>query len=176
MSYFTAENDVNEDGKAQNQTIWSLNSKDFLSKKQSFEFQHTVFSKTQELNEWAISFPVTSVLLFEKPGSLKERTEKLQICRREQKSQKNQIWLLVHHAQSHWWLIKTGQPNKKCRYTNYCYLRGLDSIAFCQRIFEITMKSTPHHAPSLPSFIQFINCEVNEILSFCLLMRMYLHV
>ena len=39
-----------------------------------------------------------------------------------------------------------------------------------------TMKSTPHHAPSLPSFIQFINCGVNEILSFYLLMRLYLHV
>ena len=42
----------------------------------------------------------------EKLGSLKERTEKLQICRREQKSQKYQTWLLVHHARSHWWLIK----------------------------------------------------------------------
>ena len=66
----------------------------------------------------------------EKLGSLKERTEKLQICRRDQKSQKYQTWLLVHHAQSHWWPIKkAAQPNKKCRNTNYCYLRGLDFIA-----------------------------------------------
>ena len=42
----------------------------------------------------------------EKLGSLKERTDKLQIYRREQKSKKYQTWLLVHHAQSHWWLIK----------------------------------------------------------------------
>ena len=52
-------------------------------------------------------------------------------------------------------------------------------IGFYSRVSENlwnTMKSIPHHAPSLPSFIQFINCGVNEILSFCLLMRMYLHV
>ena len=64
-----------------------------------------------------------SVLLFEKLGSLKERTEKLQICRREQKSQKYQTWLPVHHAQSN------------TLYTNYCYLRGLDSrVPFVRRI------------------------------------------
>ena len=73
-----AENDVNVDGKAQNQTIWSLNSRRFLWKKQNFEFQHTVLSKTQELNEWAMSFPGTKVFCFlKKLGSLKERTEKL---------------------------------------------------------------------------------------------------
>ena len=46
-----AEIDINVDGKAQNQTIRSLNSKRFLMKKQNFEFQHTVLSKTLELNE-----------------------------------------------------------------------------------------------------------------------------
>ena len=164
MSYFTAENDVNVDGKAQNQTIWSLNSRRFLMKKIKLWIPAHGFVKDSRA-QW-MSYVISchkSVLLFEKLGSLKERTEKLQICRREQKSQKYQTWLLVHHAQSHWWLIKAGQPNKKCRYTNYCYLRGLDSIAFCHRIFEITTKSTPQHAPSLPRLIQFI-------------MRMYLHV
>ena len=83
-------------------------------KKQNFEFQHTVLSKTQELTEWAVISCHKSVWLFEKLGSLKERTEKLQMCRRKQKSQKYQTWLLVHHAQSN------------SLYTNYCYLRGLD--------------------------------------------------
>ena len=58
-----------------------------------------------------------SVLLFEKLGSSKERTEKLQTCTREQKCQKYQTWLLVLHAQSN------------SLYTNYCYIRGLDSRA-----------------------------------------------
>ena len=65
--------------------------------------------------------------------------------------------------------LKSSSAKQERPYTNYCYLRGLDSIAECQRIFEITMKSTPHHALSLPSFIQFISCGVNEILSFCFL-------
>ena len=150
MSYCTAEKDVNVDGIAQNQTIWSLNSKRFLIKKTKLWIPAHGFVKTRA--QW-MSYVISchkSVLLFE---SLKERTEKLQICMREQQSQKYQNWLPVHHAQSHWWLIKAGQTNKKWRYTNYCYLRGLDSIAFCQRIFEITMKSTPHHAPSLPNFM-----------------------
>ena len=108
-------------------------------------------------------------LFSEKLGSLKERTEKLQICRREQKVKniRPDYLCITLNLIDDW--LKSSLAKQERPYTNYCYLRGLDSISECQRIFEITMKLTPHHALSLPSFIQFINCGVNEILSFCFL-------
>ena len=83
MSYFTAEKDVNVDGIAQNQTIWSLNSKRFLIKKtklwipaQNFEFQRKTLKTRLELNEWAMSFPVTKVFCFLKVWKKEQRNFK----------------------------------------------------------------------------------------------------
>ena len=109
MSYFTAENNVDVDGKAQSQTMTEL------------------------------SFPVTKVFCFLKNW---------EVWKKEQRNFKD-----VGESKR----VKNFRPDYL-----FITLNLIDSIVFCQRIFEITMKSTPHHAPSIPSFIQFINCEVNE--------------
>ena len=60
-----------------------------LWKNQNFEFQHTVLSETEELNEWAMSFHVTKVFCFFKIDV--KRVSEIG-GRGEQKSQKYQTW------------------------------------------------------------------------------------
>ena len=74
MSYFTAENDVNVDGKAQNQTIWSLNSRRLLMKKKKLWIPAHGFVKDSRA-QW-MSYVISchkSVLLFEKTGKFERK-------------------------------------------------------------------------------------------------------